>query len=284
VVGVLVYNRVQERAVRREAERTFGSRHADVLAGEEGPPGHVAPSPVGRPAPAGALPDERLDYVITLRVPVGVPGAAALEGWRAIEQRFGRRALLAGSDGSGWRALHAGEFGSFGSLRAGLQMVSRSGVVSDAELLEFRTEVETLGARLRAESASPEMRPALESARELDRFCADTDIQVALHVIGVAQDAAAEEGASWQVSTREDGVTFLLDMPRTADPGRAYEGMARAAHALAGRSGGRVVDDRGQPLDERALAAIGAQLAAVRSRLADRGIEPGSVLALRLFS
>jgi hypothetical protein len=44
------------------------------------------------------------------------------------------------------------------------------------------------------------------------------------------------------------------------------------------------VDDRGQPLDERALAAIGAQLEAVRQILSARGIETGSPLALRLFS
>ena len=31
VAGVLVYNRVQERGVRRQAERSFGSQHADVL-------------------------------------------------------------------------------------------------------------------------------------------------------------------------------------------------------------------------------------------------------------
>src|ERR1051325_10443276 len=31
VAGVLVYNRLQERATRRQAERAFGSQHADVL-------------------------------------------------------------------------------------------------------------------------------------------------------------------------------------------------------------------------------------------------------------
>jgi len=61
------------------------------------------------------------------------------------------------------------------------------------------------------------------------------------------------------------------------------EAMARAGRQLAGASG-RVVDDNGSPLDDRALVAIGAQLEAVRATLAGRGIEPGSPLALRLFS
>lgn len=284
VVGVLLYNRLQERAVRREAERAFGSRHADVLLAPGGvPPSRHAREGGAPAAPAGALPDERLDYVVTLRIPVGVPGASVLEGWHGIEQRFGRRALLAGSDGSGWRALAAGEFGTFSSLRAGLQMVSRAGVVPDAELLEFRTEVETLGSRLRAECSAPEMRQALEAARELDRFCADSDIQVALHVVADDLPATAEEGP-FQTSAREGGMTFLLDMPRTPDPERAYEAMARAARDLAARAGGRVVDDRGNALDERALAAIGTELAGVHRQLSGRGIHPGSALALRLFS
>jgi len=284
VVGVLLYNRLQERAVRREAERAFGSRHADVLLDPAAaPPRGHGRDPAVAALPAGATPDDRLDYVVTLRIPVGAPGATVLEGWHAIEQRFGRRVLLAGSDGSGWRAIATGEFGSFSSLRAGLQMVSRAGVVGDAELLEFRTEVETFGTRLRAECDAPEMRHALEAARELDRFCADSDIQVALHVVGEGLEPPGDD-APYQVTAREGGLTFLLDLPRTADPERGYEAMARAARDLAARAGGRVVDDRDNPLDERSLAAIGAELAAVHRRLSERGIHPGSALALRLFS
>jgi hypothetical protein len=285
VVGVVLYNRLQERAVRREAEHVFASRHSDVLLGGAAEPriGAVREHAAAG-VPAGALPDSRLDYILTLRIPVGLPAAAALEGWHPIEQRFGRRVLLAGSDGSGWRPVAPGELGTFATLRAGLQMVSRNGVVSDAELIEFRTDVETLANRVRAECSAPEMRTALESARELDRFCADADIQVALHVVGEGVAAPADPEAPYQVAAKEKGVTFLLDMPRTEDPARAFESMTRAALQLAGRTGGRLVDDRDQALDERALAAIGAELEAVRRRLAEHGLEPGSVVALRLFS
>ena len=294
VVGVLVYNRVQERAARREAERAFGSAHADVLL----EPGEGRREPVlggaasGRkPAPAGLVPDERVDYIVLLRIPVGIPGAAVLEAWRPIEQRFARRALLAGSDGSGWRAISPGEFGTFTSLRAGFQLVSREGVASDAEVLEFRSEVETLAARIRAEIAAPEMRQALEAARELDKLCADCDVQVAFHVIGAGLDESAVDAAlaetnaePYQAARRADGLTLVLDVPRTPDVVRAYEAMTRAATQLASRLGGKVVDDRGNALDERALAAIETQLEPLRRRLSERGIEPGSPLAQRLFS
>jgi len=259
--GVLVYNRLQERSARRAAERAFASRHADSLLQE-------APrrDPVLK---VEAAPDERVDYVIEIRAQAPLAAALILEGWRPIEQRFVRRVLLAASDGGAWRA--------------GLQLVSRAGVVSDAELIEFRSAVETLGARLGAAVSAPEMRHALEAARELDRACADSDIQVALHVVGQSIDP--ELGSQpFQVVRREDGVTLVLDVALTPDLGTSYEAMARAGRSLAAAHGGRLVDDRGNALDERSLAAIGAQLEAVRQTLAGRGIETGSPLALRLFS
>jgi ZipA, C-terminal FtsZ-binding domain len=260
--GVLVYNRVQERSAQRSAERAFLSRHADPLL-DEAPqrrePVFKVPSP----------PDERVDYVIELKALQPLMPGAVLEAWRPIEQRFARRALLAVSEAGVWRAA--------------LQLVSRAGVVSEAELIEFRSAVETLGTRLGATVAAPEMRHALETARELDRTCADTDIQVALHVIGgnISPDLGSQP---FQVVRRDDGVTLMLDVAITPDLGASYEAMARAGRSLAAAHGGRLVDDRGNTLDERSLAAIGAQLEGVRQALAGRGIETGSPLALRLFS
>jgi hypothetical protein len=208
-----------------------------------------------------------------------------LEHWRPLEQRFARQALLAGSDGIGWRRVVAGDVRSLTSLRAALQIVSRGGVLGDAELIEFRSGAETLAAALGAQVSAPEMREALDAARELDRLCADADIQVALHVTGESAGLMTDPGAlAYQVEIRSDGVSFVLDLPRTAEPARIYQAMVRAARSLADESGGRLVDDNGKELDEHALRAIGAELEAVRTRLAAVGIEPGSELALRLFS
>jgi len=287
VVGVLVYNRVQERAARRQAERAFGAGHADVLLEETGrkEPAFAAP-PLRRPElQKEALPDERVDYVVRLDSPDRVAAVEVLELWGPVERRFAGRALLAATDGSGWRRVAPGEARECIGLRAGLQLLGRDGVIADAELLEFRSQVETLGAKLGATLAAPEMREALEAARELDQVCADADIQVALHVVGIAPPALPLPGEhAFQVELREDGLTFSLDLPRTEDPARAYEAMARAGTQLAASLGGTLVDDNGRTLDPRALAVIGAQLDAVRQALAARGIEPGSVLALRLFS
>jgi len=287
VAGVLVYNRVQERAARRQAERAFGSSHADVLMQEPGARKEPALAAQARrpELQAEAMPDERVDYVVKLDAPEQISIAMLLELWAPLERRFAGRGLLAATDGSGWRRVVPGESRECIGMRAGLQLLGRDGVIADAELLEFRSQVETLGAKIGATLAAPEMRDALEAARELDRVCADADIQVALHVIGVAPQEAPLAGEHpFQVEARADGLTLSLDLPRTPDPARAYEAMARAGTQLAASLGGQLVDDNGRALDAHALAAIGAQLDAVRQTLAARGIEPGSPLALRLFS
>jgi hypothetical protein len=261
IAGVLIFNRRQERAVRKDAERAFGSSHRDVLVAD----------PQARREPtlkAAASPDPRVDYVLELTLSAQAAIALARE-WPVIEQRFAGRALLAPGEDGKWRG--------------GLQLVSRAGAVKEAELLEFRSAVETLAARVRAKVSAPGMREALEAARELDSACAEADIQVALHVLGVPPGHSFPD-QPFHAAPREDGVTLTLDVARTADPAASYEAMARAARELAQSRGGRLVDDRGRELDDRALAAIGAQLETVCRLLIGRGIEPGSPLALRLFS
>jgi hypothetical protein len=255
VAAVLLYNRRQERSVRREAERAFGSRHADILSGEPALRREPTIEPLP-PRPVAPVPrtDPRVDYVIRLS---GVPLAA-------LEQRFRGKAVLFETD----EAAHAA-----------LQMVSRRGVIGEAELSEFRAQAETLAASHGGKLSAPEMRSALEEAGAFDSSCAEVDIQIALHVLGT-QALPPQSGAFQAVRRPEGGLTFLLDVPRTADLMGSYEAMVRTAREL----GGRLVDDNGNPLDERALAAIAHELEATRARLAELGIEPGSPLALRLFS
>ena len=252
--GVLVYNRVQVRSVQR----------ASVSIPLEAPTQRREPTLEPRTPP-----DRRVDYVIELQSDQPLAALQVREGWRPLAQRFGQRALLDQDEEGVWRAA--------------LQLVSRSGPVSEADLVEFRSAVETMAARLGARIAAPDLRGALDAARELDRLCADADIQVALHVIG--ENIEADPGRQpFQVVRREDGVTLTLDVALAPGLGESFETMARAGRALAARHGAKLVDDRGNALDERALAAIGAQLEAVRQALAAHGIETGSPLAQRLFS
>jgi hypothetical protein len=296
VAGILAYNFLQERRARRAAERAFRSGHADALM-DEGALQRREPSFEGatrRDATleTAALPDARLDYVIELSMRQLISAAAVAEHWAPFEHRFAGRALLAASpDRSAWRPLSAAR--SCAAVRAALQLASRAGPIGEAELIEFRSAADTLAASIGATVQAPEVKHAVEAARELDQLCADADIQVVLHVVpqpGGAFDARAAAAAggaqaAFAVSRRGDGAFSLaLDVPRTAEVRRGYDAMVGRARDLCVSLGGMIVDDNGRVLDERSLAAIGEQLDTVRDALVAHGIEPGGPAALRLFA
>jgi FtsZ-interacting cell division protein ZipA len=323
VAAVLVYNRVQEGHARRDAERSFGSGHDDILLqraeatrGEEAAAGYPGDAPYDAPRPGAraaapdesAQPDPAVDYIIEFAAQEPLAQAALREQWNAIERRHARRALLAGSaDGRSWRA--------------GLQLVSRDGAIGEADLIEFRSSIETLAASVGAAVSAPEMRAAVDAARALDEFCAESDIQVVVHVTGgpfagtkirAAAEASgmvleadgkfamrddqqrllytlgAQDGQPFAAATMRDAaplaLSLSLDVTRAPDTRRSFESLARLAHQLASVLAGSIVDDNGKALDEGAMAAIAAQLDSVRARLQARGLPPGSPAALRLFS
>jgi FtsZ-interacting cell division protein ZipA len=314
VAGVLIYNRAQESRAKRETERAFRSAHDDVLLEQPAAARrseNAAESVAGGAAEQGrepAQPDPAIDYIVEFVAGHPVAQGALREQWNTIERRHARRALLAGSaDGRSWRA--------------GLQLVSRDGAIGEADLIEFRSAVETLAASIGAAVSAPEMRAAVEAARALDDFCAESDIQVVVHVNGgpfagtkirAAAEASglaleadgkfalrndeqrllytlgAQDGTALSAATMRDAtpqaLSLALDVTRAPDTRRSFESMARLAHQLASVLGGSIVDDNGNALDERAVAAIAVQLDSVRARLEAHGVPPGSPTALRLFS
>ena len=305
VAGVLIYNRAQERRAKSEAQRAFRSGHDDVLldrsVAAHGPQNAAVADKTAQPDPA-------IDYIVEFAAGHPVAQSALREQWNAIKRRHTRRALLAGAvDGRSWRA--------------GLQLVSRDGAVGEADLIEFRSAVETLAATVGATVSAPEMRAAVEAARALDDFCAESDIQVVVHVTGgpfagtkiraaaeasgLALEAdgkfalrnderrllytlATRDGTAFSAAAMSDAapqaLSLALDVTRAPDTRRSFESMARLAHQLASALGGSIVDDNGNTLDERAIEAIALQLDSVRAKLAARGLAPGSPTALRLFS
>lgn len=80
------------------------------------------------------------------------------------------------------------------------------------------------------------------------------------------------------------GVIFLLDVPRVADPARAFDQMKLGAKRMAHTVGGELVDDNGRPLNDAGLAAIREQVVAADAALRRYNIEPGSPRALKLFA
>jgi len=84
-------------------------------------------------------------------------------------------------------------------------------------------------------------------------------------------------------ATATNGVVFVLDVARVADPPRAFDQMKLAAKRMAHNLGAELVDDNRRLLDDAALAKIRAQVQAAADALAEVHIEPGSPRALALF-
>jgi len=84
--------------------------------------------------------------------------------------------------------------------------------------------------------------------------------------------------------TATNGVVFLLDVARLADPVRAFDQMKMAARRMAHTLGAELVDDNRRALDDAALATIRDQVQAAADALRAVHIEPGSPRALALFS
>ena len=80
-----------------------------------------------------------------------------------------------------------------------------------------------------------------------------------------------------------NGVVLVLDVPRVADPLRAFDQMKLTAKRIAHTLDGDLVDDNRRSLDDAALAAIRQQVQIAADALRSCRIDPGSPRAQALF-
>jgi len=80
-----------------------------------------------------------------------------------------------------------------------------------------------------------------------------------------------------------NGVVLVLDVPRVADPLRAFDQMKLTAKRIAHTLDGDLVDDNRRSLDDAALAAIRQQVQIAADALRACRIDPGSPRAQALF-
>ncbi|MBL8463334.1 MAG: cell division protein ZipA C-terminal FtsZ-binding domain-containing protein [Thauera sp.] len=343
VVLVVGYNKWQERRHRREAERAFKSDHRDVLlepreetsAGERREPGiggaddeprRFSEAPVKRSAPElPRLLDPRADCVIRLET------IEALEVGRvwAIQAEqlagLGKPVYWFGFNDAEnvWQPIGPDSTGACHWFCAALQLVNRQGSIGETDFMRFSGGVQRVAdALMSLPPALPPRGETLRNATELDRFCADVDVQIGINVVsrdgqfeGRAIHAVAEkhglrlgsdgayhmvdgEHSVFTVANLESGrfspeslkglvtrgLTLVIDVPRVSNGGAAFDRMMRMATTLAGELGGDVVDDNRAPFGAEAAAIIRSQIGQFQIRMADHDIPAGSPLALRLFS
>lgn len=361
VIAVLAYNKWQEIRYRREAEHAFGAGHDDVLMApaendtsgtpprdtlQEDTPALqqerieptlagispeaedaalTPPSPEAVPAgahPAPAILNSGLDHILEMTGRGPVDGSRAIPRAAELLQNFSHPVYLEilDEEHGSWIALTHERTGK--QLRAGLQLVSRRGAATADEIDRFSQAVGLLAQDLGA-SVGLSAQPAQAIARDLDRFCGEVDIQIAINVVSTGnpftgpalRDFATARGFSLDGDGRfhcrdtqgremctiqnagsaafvagsldtlsTNAVTVELDVPRAPGNLQAFDDCVAIARQLAAALGGQLADDNGVPLTEPGLISIRTQLEPIYAAMTAKGIPAGSPQALRLFS
>ncbi len=355
IVATYAYGWWQQRRYRRKFGAAFRASHADALYRHGGADqGHVQPSPMtgmidmaaggpdiidaeyaavqGAESSATNLLDDSCsllnassDFIIELRLAEPGP-AAVLDGLWQRKFDFRKPVQVCGLTlaGDKWERAISESQTLYARFRIALQLVDRSGAISEAKLADFRDLLLGVASHIKADSTVPDIRETYQHAVELDSFCAEVDQMVGVNLVPpsgrllldarVAQAAALQgmtleadgafhlldahrhslfslinqDSTPFQHLTLETvstaGITLLLDVPRVEDPARQFDHMTHVARELAIELQVKVVDDHRVMLSDSGLALIRNRIADVEKKMSVRGIEPGSPQALRLFA
>ncbi|MGE5386758.1 MAG: cell division protein ZipA C-terminal FtsZ-binding domain-containing protein, partial [Betaproteobacteria bacterium] len=209
-------------------------------------------------------------------------------------------------------------------LRIGLQLADRRGPLSEADFTMFVAAMQQLADELMAVVDMSPHQSLVDQAVEIDRFCADVDLEIGVHLVSrgtpfpgtkiraLAEAAGMTLGDDGMFTRRDDdgnaqfrlqnfestpfsgesmknltthGLTFLLDVPRVAHGERVFFVMVDLARRFADALQGQLVDDNRQPLVEAQLDRIKREyVVKTQAVMANFGLPAGSPQTLRLFS
>ncbi len=373
VMGVVLFNWMQQRRYRRGAEEAFERKHEDVLLGADeivAQDGRVEPQ-LGReilqefqtepsigltepgiepielaeisqpdaaakvvtPVPAEQKAVEvdsasAMDYVVNIR---GEALIAASDLTEVLRRKFdfGKPVRWLGQReaGASWEEItiegNDGK-GGYAGLQGCLQLVDRSGPVSEVSLSEFCDMAKNFTAHVHAAAESLNIRQAHAQAVALDQFCAEVDVMVGINIISKDGGAftgtkirALAEASGLKLETggafsyRDEngavlfslnnfestpfspdnmrtltthGVTFLLDVPRVKNGERVFDQMMHLAGIFSTTLGGMLVDDNRVSLTDSGIAKIKQHLGSMQAMMKARNIPAGGEIALRLFA
>lgn len=259
--------------------------------------------------------DELIDCVIPLEFDTPVRGDKILAEISELKFVGKKPVHFIGLDDQGEKNLIA-VGGAYTTVFAGIQMVGRSGPLSELEYSEFIMKLRAIADNLSGYPDIPDMHKIIGQARELHQFVAEHDAKLSVNVITT--------GAPWALNTlmaalekmgfdqRPDGhlmmpdgdggslfslstnaavseattgkLTLLLDVPCVSPARNAFAAMAACAKSLATRLGGAVVDDGHRGISKEALDEIALQVNEFYAAMEEAQIPAGSVRAQRLFS
>ena len=344
VAAVWIYNVVQEKRARGKAEESFGGRPPDALfeeserreptLGELPEEASRAPRKMrARPdlpaastgeldtggAPAAVVSNSRIDTVAVILADDPVMSEQLQPLLDALKAHLAQT-HVEGIVDEQWHPIETSPRRSWRELRVGLQLASRFGAVTEDEIERFNRTIADFAAAVNAVSQREAPATAAARARELDTFCADTDVEVVVNVVGqfgatfsiaARENARAREGLAetargefvrygadgepaFSIRKLDDakdqrphyysGLTFALDLPNVPDAPAVLAEMVGTAELFASTLGGQLVDDNRKPLTEHGIVSIRRSLEKIFHDMEAQGIPAGGALARRLFT
>lgn len=277
------------------------------------------------PLPATLL-SPGVDAIATLELVEPVAAGQLLASQRDALKRLRKPVHWAGFNAAqgAWEFITPETHAAYCRLRVGLQLANRQGPVSPADFSLFSTAMQQLADELMAVVDMPSSQVALDQAQNLDRFCADVDMQIGVNLVsrgtpfaGTKIRALAEsagmvlagngcytrrdddgrtlftlqnfEASGFEAETLKSisthGLVFLLDVPRVPKGLHVYSQMVELAKRFAEALNGALVDDNRQALADPQLAQIRQEYVVKPQAAMDaQGIPAGGALALRLFA
>ena len=267
-----------------------------------------------------------VDYVVSIQLksPVSVSNLTEI---LKSKVDFGKPVRLLGQKeiGSYWEeiTLKSRSDIDYTVLRACLQLVDRSGPVSEVDLSKFCDMVRNFAESINADADTPDIEEAYSQAVLLDQFCAEVDVMIGINVIskdggaftgtkirslaeasgfkleggGVFNFREEDEDTTFTLQNYEptpfmpdnmrtlttNGVTFLFDVPRIRNGERVFDQMTRLSEVFATTLGGIMVDDNRVPLNDSGLERIKHKVSEIQAVMKLRDFPAGDDIALRLF-
>ncbi len=242
----------------------------------------------------------------------------------AQSQKIAKNILWEGLVGGLWQPVDPTLDEKYRELRAGLQLADRGGAVDPVTLQNFDEAMTNFAAGINAVSQREEVNDAARRAQMIDAFCAESDVEIAVNIIGksgvtfaatkvrgLAEAQGLEALATGEFAKKDDygrllfvlrngnphespsirtdqpyltQLTFALDVPRTPQAGRVFERMFALALQFADVLHGEVVDDNKKVLTAHGRKLIAETIHGITGEMQQKGIAPGSSIAIRLYS
>jgi len=340
LVGLYLYGKWQERKALRRLDDSMRTGVADaLLVGTGVEPARHAPTRIeprlapaeatqpsaqvtGEPAPEesevagtpvdGWVEDPLLDFVLELRCSHAFDGVAAIEARAQLERlELPLPTHLAVWDPRAQQWTAPDRFGFYSEMLISVQMATRRQLLGEIEASRFVACVQQIAVSIDADFDAPDVAKLVAQAAELDRLCAQFDVQITLtleslggawsHEVLAAemQQAGFEqvEPICWQrpgddgqplltvtaTSLLADRLAIALDVPLVAADQVPLAVLFATAHQLAPRLNARIVDDNGRQVEAAAQATIEGELEKLYGEMRAAGLEPGGLRARRLY-